>query len=159
MYSIKETTYKAYEVDGFIFNTDKEAKQHIRKLLHAKLMMMVQAGQIQVSEDIHDFMPSYDYLVKEFSCIKLLDGSKEVRANLRDIIFDLKRIDDIDATNDPFKNGSVGKTYAVLSDSEAYLYFNIISIEDRIAGLQEVLDDMKTFNDSMKGSETTDEEK
>lgn len=159
MYSIKETTYKAYEVDGFIFNTDKEAKRHIRKLLHAKLMMMVQAGQIQVSEDIHDFMPSYDYLVKEFSCIKLLDGSKEVRNNLRDIIFDLKRIDDIDATNDPFKNGSVGKTYAVLSDSEAYLYFNIISIEDRIAGLQEVLDDMKTFNDSMKGSETTDEEK
>lgn len=159
MYSIKETTYKAYEVDGFIFNTDKEAKRHIRKLLHAKLMMMVQAGQIQVSEDIHDFMPSYDYLVKEFSCIKLLDGSKEVRDNLRDIIFDLKRIDDIDATNDPFKNGSVGKTYAVLSDSEAYLYFNIISIEDRIAGLQEVLDDMKTFNDSMKGSENTDEEK
>lgn len=159
MYSIKETTYKAYEVDGFIFNTDKEAKRHIRKLLHAKLMMMVQAGQIQVSEDIYDFMPSYDYLVKEFSCIKLLDGSKEVRANLRDIIFDLKRIDDIDATNDPFKDGSVGKTYAVLSDSEAYLYFNIISIEDRIAGLQEVLDDMKTFNDSMKGSETTDEEK
>lgn len=159
MYSIKETTYKAYEVDGFIFNTDKEAKRHIRKLLHAKLMMMVQAGQIQVSEDIHDFMPSYDYLVKEFSCIKLLDGSKEVRANLRDIIFDLKRIDDIDATNDPFKNGSVGKTYVVLSDSEAYLYFNIISIEDRIAGLQEVLDDMKTFNDSMKGSENTDEEK
>lgn len=159
MYSIKETTYKAYEVDGFIFNTDKEAKRHIRKLLHAKLMMMVQAGQIQVSEDIHDFMPSYDYLVKEFSCIKLLDGSKEVRANLRDIIFDLKRIDDIDATNDPFKDGSVGKTYAVLSDSEAYLYFNIISIEDRIAGLQEVLDDMKTFNDSMKGSENTDEEK
>lgn len=159
MYNIKETTYKAYEVDGFIFNTDKEAKQHIRKLLHAKLMMMVQAGQIQVSEDIYDFMPSYDYLVKEFSCIKLLDGSKEVRANLRDIIFDLKRIDDIDATNDPFKDGSVGKTYAVLSDSEAYLYFNIISIEDRIAGLQEVLDDMKTFNDSMKGSETTDEEK
>ena len=104
-------------------------------------------------------MPSYDYLVKEFSCIKLLDGSKEVRANLRDIIFDLKRIDDIDATNDPFKDGSVGKTYAVLSDSEAYLYFNIVSIEDRIAGLQEVLDDMKTFNDSMKGSETTDEEK
>lgn len=159
MYSIKETTYKAYEVDGFIFNTDKEAKRHIRKLLHAKLMMMVQAGQIQVSEDIHDFMPSYDYLVKEFSCIKLLDGSKEVRDNLRDIIFDLKRIDDIDATNDPFKHGSVGKTYAVLSDSEAYLYFNIISIEDRIAGLQEVLDDMKTFNDSMKGSENTDEEK
>lgn len=159
MYSIKETTYKAYEVDGFIFNTDKEAKRHIRKLLHAKLMMMVQAGQIQVSEDIHDFMPSYDYLVKEFSCIKLLDGSKEVRDNLRDIIFDLKRIDDIDATNDPFKNGSVGKTYVVLSDSEAYLYFNIISIEDRIAGLQEVLDDMKTFNDSMKGSENTDEEK
>lgn len=159
MYSIKETTYKAYEVDGFIFNTDKEAKRHIRKLLHAKLMMMVQAGQIQVSEDIHDFMPSYDYLVKEFSCIKLLDGSKEVRDNLRDIIFDLKRIDDIDATNDPFKNGSVGKTYAVLSDSEAYLYFNIISIEDRIAGLQEVLDDMKTFNDSMKGCENTDEEK
>ena len=159
MYSIKETTYKAYEVDGFIFNTDKEAKRHIRKLLHAKLMMMVQAGQIQVSEDIHDFMPSYDYLVKEFSCIKLLDGSKEVRDNLRDIIFDLKRIDDIDATNDPFKNGSVGKTYAVLSDSEAYLYFNIISIEDRIAGLQEVLDDMKTFNNSMKGSENTDEEK
>lgn len=159
MYSIKETTYKAYEVDGFIFNTDKEAKQHIRKLLHAKLMMMVQAGQIQVSEDIYDFMPSYDYLVKEFSCIKLLDGSKEVRANLRDIIFDLKRIDDIDATNDPFKDGSVGKTYAILSDSEAYLYFNIISIEDRIAGLQEVLDDMKTFNDSMKGSENTDEEK
>lgn len=159
MYSIKETTYKAYEVDGFIFNTDKEAKQHIRKLLHAKLMMMVQAGQIQVSEDIHDFMPSYDYLVKEFSCIKLLDGSKEVRNTLRDIIFDLKRIDDIDATNDPFKNGSVGKTYAVLSDSEAYLYFNIISIEDRIAGLQEVLDDMKTYNDSMKGSENTDEEK
>lgn len=159
MYSIKETTYKAYEVDGFIFNTDKEAKRHIRKLLHAKLMMMVQAGQIQVSEDIYDFMPSYDYLVKEFSCIKLLDGSKEVRANLRDIIFDLKRIDDIDATNDPFKDGSVGKTYAVLSDSEAYLYFNIISIEDRIAGLQEVLDDMKTFNDSMKGSENTDEEK
>lgn len=159
MYSIKETTYKAYEVDGFIFNTDKEAKRHIRKLLHAKLMMMVQAGQIQVSEDIHDFMPSYDYLVKEFSCIKLLDGSKEVRANLRDIIFDLKRIDDIDATNDPFKDGSVGKTYAIFSDSEAYLYFNIISIEDRIAGLQEVLDDMKTFNDSMKGSETTDEEK
>lgn len=159
MYSIKETTYKAYEVDGFIFNTDKEAKQHIRKLLHAKLMMMVQAGQIQVSEDIYDFMPSYDYLVKEFSCIKLLDGSKEVRDNLRDIIFDLKRIDDIDATNDPFKDGSVGKTYAVLSDSEAYLYFNIISIEDRIAGLQEVLDDMKTFNDFMKGSENTDEEK
>lgn len=159
MYSIKETTYKAYEVDGFIFNTDKEAKRHIRKLLHAKLMMMVQAGQIQVSEDIHDFMPSYDYLVKEFSCIKLLDGSKEVRANLRDIIFDLKRIDDIDATNDPFKDGSVGKTYAIFSDSEAYLYFNIISIEDRIAGLQEVLDDMKTFNDSMKGSENTDEEK
>lgn len=159
MYSIKETTYKAYEVDGFIFNTDKEAKQHIRKLLHAKLMMMVQAGQIQVSEDIYDFMPSYDYLVKEFSCIKLLDGSDEVRNKLRDIIFDLKRIDDIDATNDPFKDGSVGKTYAVLSDSEAYLYFNIISIEDRIAGLQEVLDDMKTFNDSMKGSENTDEEK
>lgn len=159
MYSIKEKTYKAYEVDGFSFNTDKEAKQHIRKLLHAKLMMMVQAGQIQVSEDIHDFMPSYDYLVKEFSCIKLLDGSDKVRNNLRDIIFDLKRIDDIDATNDPFKNGSVGKTYAVLSDSEAYLYFNIISIEDRIAGLQEVLDDMKTFNDSMKGSENTDEEK
>lgn len=159
MYSIKETTYKAYEVDGFIFNTDKEAKRHIRKLLHAKLMMMVQAGQIQVSEDIYDFMPSYDYLVKEFSCIKLLDGSKEVRNNLRDIIFDLKRIDDIDATNDPFKDGSVGKTYAVLSDSEAYLYFNIISVEDRIAGLQEVLDDMKTFNDSMKGSENTDEEK
>lgn len=159
MYNIKETTYKAYEVDGFIFNTDKEAKQHIRKLLHAKLMMMVQAGQIQVSEDIHDFMPSYDYLVKEFSCIKLLDGSNEVRNNLRDIIFDLKRIDDIDATNDPFKDGSVGKTYAIFSDSEAYLYFNIISIEDRIAGLQEVLDDMKTFNDSMKGSENTDEEK
>lgn len=159
MYNIKETTYRAYEVDGFIFNTDKEAKQHIRKLLHAKLMMMVQAGQIQVSEDIHDFMPSYDYLVKEFSCIKLLDGSDEVRNNLRDIIFDLKRIDDIDATNDPFKHGSVDKTYAVLSDSEAYLYFNIISIEDRIAGLQEVLDDMKTFNDSMKGSENTDEEK
>lgn len=159
MYSIKEKSYTAYEADGFIFNTEKEAKRHIRKLLHAKLMMMVQAGQIQVSEDIHDFMPSYDYLVKEFSCIKLLDGSKEVRNTLRDIIFDLKRIDDIDMTNDPFENGSVGKTYAVLSDSEAYLYFNIISIEDRIAGLQEVLYDMKTFNDSMKGSENTDEEK
>nr|DAF41472.1 MAG TPA: hypothetical protein [Caudoviricetes sp.] len=159
MYNIKETTYTAYEADGFIFNTDKEAKQHIRKLLHTKLMMMVQAGQIQVSEDIHDFMPSYDYLVKEFSCIKLLDGSKEVRDTLRDIIFDLKRIDDIDATNDPFKSGSVGKTYAILPDSEAYLYFNVVSVEDKIACLQEILDDMKKFNDSTEGSENTDEEK
>lgn len=159
MYNIKETNYTAYEVDGFIFNTEKEAEQHIRKLLHAKLMMMVQAGQIQVSEDIHDFMPSYDYLVKEFSCIKLLDGSKEVRDNLRDIIYDLKRIDDIDATNDPFENGSVGKTYAILPDSEAYLYFNVVSVEDRIACLQEILDDMKTFNDSMEGSENQNEEK
>lgn len=159
MYSIKEATYKTYEVDGFVFNIEKEAKQHIRKLLHAKLMMMVQAGQIQVSEDIHDFMSSQDYLVKEFSCIKLLDGSKEVRNNLRDIIFDLKRIDDIDMTNDPFKNGSVGKTYAILPDSEAYMYFNDVSVEDKIACLQEILDDMKTFNDSMEGSENTDEEK
>lgn len=159
MYSIKEATHKTYEVDGFVFNIEKEAKQHIRKLLHAKLMMMVQAGQIQVSEDIHDFMPSQDYLVKEFSCIKLLDGSKEVRKTLRDIIFDLKRIDDIDMTNDPFENGSVGKTYAVLPDSEAYIYFNDVSVEDKIAGLQEILHDMKTFNDSMEGSENTDEEK
>lgn len=159
MYNIKEATHKTYEADGIIFTTEKEAKQHIRKLLHAKLMMMVQAGQIQVSEDIHDFMPSYDYLVKEFSCIKLLDGSEEVRNNLRDIIYDLKRIDDIDATNDPFKNGSVGKTYAILPDSEAYLYFNVVSIEDKIACLQEILDDMKTFNDSTEGSENTDEEK
>lgn len=159
MYSIKETSYTAYEADGFVFNTEKEAKQHIRKLLHAKLMMMVQAGQIQVSEDIHDFMPSQDYLVKEFSCIKLLDGSNEVRKTLRDIIFDLKRIDDIDMTNDPFEHGSVGKTYAILPDSEAYLYFSIVSVEDKIACLQEILDDMKTFNDSMEGSENTDEEK
>lgn len=159
MYNIKETTYTAYEADGFIFNTEKEAKQHIRKLLHAKLMMMAQAGQIQVSEDIHDFMPSYDRLVKEFSCIKLLNGDREVRNNLRDIISDLEQIGDLDATNDPFKDGEVGKTYAVLSDSEAYLYFNYISIETKIACLQEILDDMKTFNDSMEGSENQNEEK
>lgn len=159
MYNIKETTYTAYEADGFIFNTEKEAKQHIRKLLHAKLMMMVQAGQIQVSEDIHDFMPSYDRLVKEFSCIKLLCGDQEVRNNLRDIIYDLEKIGDLDATNDPFEDGSVGKTYAILPDSEAYLYFNHISIETKIACLQEILDDMKTFNDSMEGSENQNEEK
>ena len=159
MYSIKEATHKTYEVDGFVFNTEKEAKQHIRKLLHAKLMMMAQAGQIQVSEDIHDFMPSYDRLVKEFSCIKLLDGSKEVRKTLRDIIYDLKRIDDIDMTNDPFENGSVDKTYAILPDSEAYIYFNDVSVETKIACLQELLDDMKNFNDSMEGSENQNEEK
>ena len=141
------------------WGTEKEAKQHIRKLLHAKLMMMAQAGQIQVSEDIHDFMPSYDRLVKEFSCIKLLDGSKEVRKTLRDIIYDLKRIDDIDMTNDPFENGSVDKTYAILPDSEAYLYFNNVSVETKIACLQELLDDMKNFNDSMEGSENQNEEK
>ena len=159
MYNIEETTSKVYEVNGSVFNTEKEAEQYIRKLLYMQLMMMAQAGEIQLSEDFYDFIPSNDYLVKEFSCIKLLDGSSRVRDNLKDIICDLEKIGDIDATNNPFENGLVGKTYMICTDSEAYLYFDCISIEDQIASLQEILHNMKTFNDSMKGSENINEEK